>query len=503
MKWWPFTKKKPAQIKRGYDAAQASRLLASFNQSINSEDADLRNSLVTLRARSRNLAKNNDYVKGALRIIHTNVIGSGISFQSQVRKQRGSKLDQQKNNEIELAWYHWTKPSSCHTGGKLAFQDIETLMLKSLPKNGEAIVRIHRSKFGNSKIPLALEVIAPDLLDETLNREAGNQHNEIKMGVELDSFGRPIAYHFRNRHPGDTSTYSGYASNERVRILARDIIHLFITDEENQTRAAPWMVSGMKRLHHMGGYEEASVVGARARAALMGFIESPEGQVTGDGVEGEQRVYDFEPAVFKQLNPGEKVNVPNIAAPSGELDPFMRIMLRGVAAGIGISYESLSKDYQGATYSSARQALLEDRDLWRVIQQWIIRNFHQRIFEEFMDMAYLSGALDLPLYPVKPEQYLMPKWQPRGWTWIDPLKEVNAYAAAVRSGFMTVADVLSQNGGDFEEYVVNRKRELDMLAEQGIILDTDPAKVSSAGQTNVRPNDKEASNAPKENETEE
>jgi len=105
---------------------------------------------------------------------------------------------------------------------------------------------------------------------------------------------------------------------------------------------------------------------------------------------------------------------------------------------------SFSKDYAGATYSSARQAMLEDRDNWRMLQKWFIRNLHQRVLEEFLDMSFLSGALDMPGYAVRPEFYKNVKWMPRGWTWIDPMKEMEAYKGAVRSGFTTVSEVVAQ-----------------------------------------------------------
>lgn len=473
--FWPFTKRsKPKGLRRGYDAAQFNRLLASWVASLSSEDSVTKAALPQLRARSRDLARNNDYVKNAIRIIQNNVVGSGIPFQAQVRKQRGAKFDEVMNTAIEDLWTDWSKAWNCHTGGKYSFRDIETVVMSSVVKNGEVFIRMHRRKFGSSKVPFALELINADLLDENYN-ERFEGGREIRMGVERDEFGRPVAYHFHRSHPNELNLVGAPRLTERIRVPASDIIHLMRPESEDQTRGVPWFASAMMRLHHMGGYEQATVVGARARAAIMGFIETPDGQLQGDDVDADQRVTDFEPGVFKQLNPGEKVNVPNIAANAGELDPFMKFMLRGVAAGCGMSYESLSKDYQGATYSSARQALLEDRDLWKTLQQWIIESFHQRVFEQFLLMAYLEKAIALPLFATNSELYTRVRWQPRGFPWIDPLKEVEAYAAAVRNGFMTVTDVVAQNGGDINEQSQVRARELELFKELGLKYDTDPA----------------------------
>jgi capsid protein len=40
-----------------------------------------------------------------------------------------------------------------------------------------------------------------------------------------------------------------------------------------------WFASALMRLHMLQGYEEAEVVRARASSALMGFIQSPEGEL--------------------------------------------------------------------------------------------------------------------------------------------------------------------------------------------------------------------------------
>jgi lambda family phage portal protein len=468
--------------KRQYAGAQYNRLVAEWVSQGTSADAEIRSSLPKLRARSRQLARDNDYVRGAFRTIRNNVIGQGIPFQAQVRMQRGNKLDEKMNSSIEAAWASWCKAERCHVSGKLSFADIERLIMTAVPKNGEIIIRKVRAPFGGSRVPLALEIIESDVLDDTYNGQAQNG-NEIRMGVEIDQWRRPVAYYFFDRHPGDYSYGSGASAHagHRRRVEATEIIHLYPTEDENQTRGVPWIASSIMRLHQMHGYEEAEIIAARATASLMGFIESPEGEMQADGEQDGQKVTEFEPGVFKQLAPGEKVSIPQLSRPGGQFDPFMKVMLRGVGAGIGLSYESVSKDYSNSTYSSARQALLEDRDNYRAIQAWLIENFHQKVFEEWLDMAYLAGVVDLPKYATNPELYQGVRWMPRGWTWIDPLKEVEAYKSAVRAGFKTVSDVIAESGGDFEENMVTKSREAQVCKTYGVVLDTDPSLVDGKG----------------------
>jgi lambda family phage portal protein len=241
----------------------------------------------------------------------------------------------------------------------------------------------------------------------------------------------------------------------------------------------------MKRLRNMGGYEEATIVTARAAAAQMGFIQSPEGELRGDGEYDGDLVTDFEPGVFKYLAPGETVVVPPVTKPSGELDPFMRLMLRGVAAGTGVSYESISRDFTGTSYSSARASILDERDNWKSLQAWVIRSFHKRVFCEWIELAVLAGVLDLPGYETAPEKYEKVKWMPRGWSWIDPTKEVSAYKEAIKGGLLTLTEAVAQDGRDFDEMLQIRKREIDWCDEAEVLFDTDWANSQAVMQSEI------------------
>jgi capsid protein len=96
-------------------------------------------------------------------------------------------------------------------------------------------------------------------------------------------------------------------------------------------------------------------------------------------------------------------------------------------------------------------------------------------------MAVLSGALNLPGYETNPDRYRASKWVPRSWEWVDPQREVEAYKAAVRCGFKTLAQVISEQGGDLDDVLTQRQSELAKLDELDIVLDTDPSEVNGSG----------------------
>ena len=356
-----MAKKRKAQTaqaaprRRMYQGAQFSRLTADWVTGNTSADSEVYGSAQKLRDRARQLCRDNDYARQALRAIEGNVIGQGIPFQSQVRMQRGGKLDTGINDAIEAAWKRWSYAQHCHTGGKLCFADLERLVIRACAESGEVFIRLVRQSFGGSTIPLAMEVIEADQLDDGLNGRS-QQGNEIRMGVEVDGWGRPIAYHFLAYHPGDYQFSNQQISTQRhKRIPAEEVVHLYRTERPGQTRGVSWFASAIQRLHHLAGYEQAEVVRARASSALMGFITSPEGELIGDDVMDGERVSNFEPGVFKYLQAGESVTVPQLDAPDGQFEPFLRAMLRAMSAGIGCSYETISRDFSQKRKSTVWQ----------------------------------------------------------------------------------------------------------------------------------------------------
>lgn len=451
---------------RAYAGANHGRLTSDWITTSSSADSEILLSLRSLRNRSRSLCRDNDYAKGVVRTICNNVVGTGVIFQSQVKFPRSGELDEKTNTLIEEAWKDWCCAKYCHTAGRLNFPAIERLAIKSLVESGEVLIRLVRQPFGGSAVPLALEIIEADQLADDWS--GGN----IRLGVEVDDWLRPLTYWLYQHHPGDFQFARSQVGSRMIGVPAADMIHLYISDRPGQTRGVPWFHTALIRLRHMGGYEEAEIVAARAQASVMGFIQSPDLDAFADGVQNDQRISKLEPGAIEQLAPGEVFQGFAPTRPNAGFDPFVRSMLRGVAAGLGVSYESLSRDYSNTSYSSARTALLDERDNFRSIQSWLVENFHQRVFEEWLELAVLSGAVTLPGYELKRKYYCCPKWICRGWQWVDPMKEVSANKEAIKAGLDSLTNVVSQSGRDLEDVLKERQRELALAKKMGVDLDT-------------------------------
>lgn len=467
-------------VTRTYSAARNTRTTGGFGGSNNSADSELSSSLTALRSRSRQMIRDSAYAKRAQLLIVNNVIGPGIGMQAQADTVRGTPSTR-VNDAIETEWAAWCAADSCHTGGALHFHDLERMAMGQVFEAGEVLIRKHYSRFGNSRVPLALEVIEPErLATELVDPSVGLTVNtDFRMGIEVDVYGRAIAYWIRTLHPGDLRARTT-VTDRYERVPASDIFHLRVIHRWPQTRGEPWMHTAVRKLDDLNEYSQHEVSAARASAAYFATIESAPQEkspiATGTDANGQQMM-DIEPLTIQELKPGEKLNFHSPNRPNPGLDPFMRAMLREVAAGCGVSYESISKDYSQSNYSSSRLALLDDRDLFKVLQQWWIRSFRQPLHQLWVQQAVLAGAvgaINQGAYAADPVKYSAALFKPRGWSWVDPTKEVKAYKEAILAGFTTITDVIAATGGgmDIEDVIKTRKRELEMLEEAGIEVDT-------------------------------
>jgi lambda family phage portal protein len=461
--------------KRSYSGAQTGRLLNDWASYAGSADSELFSSLKILRNRSRTLERDNDYISGLFTTLTDNIIGAGVVLQSKVQMLRGTKPNFDLNQKIELAWKKWSRAKTCHSGGRLSWVAIQQLAMRAIVQDGEVFIRIIRQPFGSSKIPLALEVIEADQLADDYSVGLTREGNAIKMGIELDQWQRPVAYWLYPYHPGDRHFVLDPKQSQPQRIPAAEVIHLYRILRPSQTRGVPWIYSSMVRMQHVNKFEEAEVVAARAQAAIMGFVQRPEDDTTPltdpNASDDDNQIEGFEPGAIDYLNPGETFQGFAPTRPGDSFDPFMKAMLRALAAGQGVSYESVSKNYSDTNYSSARAAFLPERQHYRILQNWLIEELHTPIYELWLEAAILCGEIPIENFELNIDNYFRHRWMAPGWQWVDPLKDGQANVEALRAGLTTATKILASEGEDFEEILIQRKQELELAQSLGLTFD--------------------------------
>lgn len=448
-----------------FRAARITNLTLDWATAPLSADQEIRSSLRQLRARSRELCNNNDYAERFMGELEKNVIGpNGMTLQSKLPDAEAV------NREIEASFARYAKfgvPTVC---GKMSLVDFGKLWIRTLGADGEVFVR-HVRNFPHNEFGFAVQLIDADQVDVQLNRPRGhNGENEIRMGIEVDEWGRNVAFHVFSGHPSEVG------GGRRMRIPADEIKHTFLFRRANQNRGLPFMHTAMSKMNMLCGYEEAELIASRLASCKMAFVQSdanPEQYTPGERDKKTGTVaQDARPGTIEQLPPGTEINTVDWNHPNAAYAEFTKAMVRGMAIGMGISYATLSGDLREVNFSSIRQGVLSERDAWKCLQTFAITHLFQPLFEQWFAEALLRGKLQLSGAISDPKVYFENiAWQGVRWPWVDPLKDIEAAVVARRAGIASLQDACSAQGRDFREVIDQIAIENEYAAKRGVTLD--------------------------------
>lgn len=491
----------PKTARRNFAGARPVGSLASWQPQNWSADALARSDLDRLRARARSLARDNDYMRKFLNMVESNVIGrDGFALQMRVLLDNADEPDALANKAIEAAFSRWARRGVCDVTGQMSFTDLQRLLIRSVARDGEVLIR-HISGFDND-YGYALQVLDIDRLDTGYNVPQQNGRNAVRMGVELNSYSRPVAYWLRTAHPGESYGQTG-TGNLRERVPAEQISHIFLHDRPEQRRGFPWVASAIIGLQNLSGYQEAAIIAARVGASKMGFFKQTEdadnfmppidGQEVDNGRGSIDLIDSVEPGTFHELPQGYDFTPFDPDYPHANYDAFVKASLRGIASGLNVAYHSLANDLEGVNFSSIRSGTLEERDTWMTLQNWFAEAFLYAVFDRWIEAALLMGAIKMPpgksLPAGKLDKFKACNWQGRRWSWVDPLKDINAHKEAVALTVKSRRDICAEMGLDFEDVITQIEQENQMLAEKGIIADIKPAASAAEPESEDSPNE--------------
>lgn len=467
-------------VKRAYEAGKVNRLTQDWITTYQTIDSDIKSNLAAVRQRARDLVKNDGLARRFLNLCRVNVIGpKGVKLQMNVKELRSGKLvpDVVANMKIEEAWHEFVKPANCSINGRLSFRAICNQLVSYRKVDGEAFLRIVRKK--ESPHGILLEIVPTELIDEQYN-ERLSDNAAIKMGVELDGWRRPVAYHVRKVDQA-SEVLSIIPSRERsVRIPASDMIHYFDQTWADQTRGMSDLAPSMVRLRHLSGYEEAAVINARISAAKGGFFSNKtsepgaSSEFAGDRTDTDGNIQiDVEPGKMSDI--GDKTFTPwDPTFPHAQHEMFVKTEGKMIAAGLNVAYGSLSNDLSEANYSSNRIGLLDEREMWKHEQEEFIEQVLDRVFTAWLESALLKGVINLPVS--KLDQFNKPVWVGRRWAWIDPQKDLEAIRTELDLKITSPFDVVGERGDDLEQIYQDIAEAKVLASKYGLQLTVNTAK---------------------------
>lgn len=481
-----WKKDAPVMQMRRFQAARVDRLSADWLATENSLNQDLRTDLNRLRARGRELIQNNDYAVKFAGMVKSNIIGpGGIRLQVRIEDAPG-RPDRAASAAVEAAWKEWGK-SGADLSGQQTLRDMCETLVGGLPSDGEFLVRMVRGKDAGNKFGFALQLIDVDRIDTNYNVGGTVNSNAVVMGVEVDTWRRPVALHIFAAHPNDGQ----HGSRLRMRVPYAEVLHRFKIERAEQLRGVPWMAPGMLSLHHLGNFKLAALLAAEHGANHYGFFTTPDGQAPLGADDGYgQTVTTSQPGTYDTLPTGVTFQAHESKYPDTVFGPFVKTTLQRIASGWRVAYHSLANDLEGVSYSSIRSGSLEERDRWAADQEWFVAVFMEPVFKIWLQSALLMGAIAMPggatLPAAKIDKFGKHEWQPRRWEWVDPKGDMEAKILAVKAGLMAPQDLANSMGYDFEDTLASIASAQQMAAELGVQLTAyDPAPGTPNVPTNL------------------
>lgn len=500
---WP-TDARSQTSGRGFDAAGTGNLMSSWSVTPQPINVDIRTGIKKLVARSRHEAQNNDHMKNFLRLAKTNIVGhTGITLQGRIKDPSGT-ADTLANEAIEAGWREWGRQGSPEVTGMMSWRSSQRLFVETLFRDGEVLIRkLHGWKENPHRF--AFEFLDNQVLDTELNKQLPGG-NVIKMGVELNEWRRPVAYHLLTSKPNAHDYYGQGKSYQRIE--ASEIIHAFLPEWVWQTRGIPGAVTALFRFNMLSGYEEAELVAARVAAAKMGFFEEKDDEtppLPGDSAiigSGEKDadgnfITDAEAGTFERLPRGYTVKTWDPQHPNAGFGDFVKAMLRGAASGLGVGYNTLANDPEGVNYTSLRHFALNDRDVWMSLQDWMVEVFCEPMYREWLSTALLTGELTVagrPLRADREKKYQAIEWQPRRWAPVDPVKESAANEKEFNWKTRSPQQVIRERGGDPKTVLEDWKEWQEQTTAAGLTLGPKASAAPAPPENTTEDDDDEKEN---------
>ena len=479
----------------GYSEAGASRIrraLRGFTPRSMAPSEDIDQNNFTLRQQGRMLYMSSPVATSAINTNRTKVVGVGLVLKSSIDHEFLGLTSQQakawqKRTEKEFALWAGDK-AACDAIGMNDFVSLQQLALISWLMSGDVFALFQRRE-GTLLRPYSLRVhlieadrvrtpseMGAGIIPLTEGKNPANG-NRIFDGVEVDAGGMVTAYYVHNTYPWQRT-----AEPEKHQCIEAygeqtglpNILHIMNSERCGQYRGVTYLAQVIEPLLRLNRYERSALTAAmiqcfftawvttEAGADDMPFNEIGAGDIAGvplenpSGISRSENELEMGEGTINILRPGEKVTFGNPTMPVTGFDSFVKTFCELIGAGLGIPYDVLIKEYN-SSYSSARAALLDAWEDFRMRRAWFVSDFCQPVYEMWLSEAVALGRVKAPGFfsdPLVRAAWCGARWIGPVQGSLDPLKEAKAAVLLIQNALKTHSQVAREmGGGDWDENV--------------------------------------------------
>ena len=304
-------------------------------------------------------------------------------------------------------------------------------------------------------------------IDPTIVYERSKKHGLFRVipikGASV--YGKPVASMPRKRNKN--GVYPGWMPQKWTWIPRElpggraSFIHVFEPVEDGQTRGANVFYSVMEQMKMLDTLQNTQLQSAIVKAMYAATIESElDTQSAMDFILGanskEQRdkltgwigeiaaYYAAAPvrlggAKVPHLMPGDSLNLQTAQDTDNGYSVFEQSLLRYIAAGLGVSYEQLSRNYAQMSYSTARASANESWAYFMGRRKFVASRQASQMFLCWLEEAIVRRVVTLPSKARFSFQEARSAWGNCDWIGsgrmaIDGLKEVQEAVMLIEAG---------------------------------------------------------------------
>ena len=385
--------------------------------------------------------------------------------------------------QAEAYWRLVTGSRNYDWYGKNDFKQLQQIAFKNILIEGDTLVhRGFRKLRGGLTVPY-LQLISGRMV--TQNYRVDNQN--MTGGVYIDpNTGRETAYAIRiiGQDLEDTlATRMVKRYNPRTGRLEFDLIQLQKSDP-GLIRGIPLLTALRGSILGLGKYQDNHLLQSVVQNMFSVFIEKEEdteGPKLLDKLAGVGATPDpIDPGKINlrsgnviPLNPKEHAVVVQRQAQGEDYSKYVTANIEIIAGACGLSAETVLNRYN-ASFSASRATIAATEKNNEILREEFIQKFCEPVWEQIIDTGVLQGHIEAPGYledPMLRKAALATTWTGPTPAQVDPVKEVNAYIAAIGAGLCTHEYAIRRlYGMDVEEVTERLAKEKADYESKGITV---------------------------------
>lgn len=370
--------------------------------------------------RANNLVQNNGWISGMFDQCVANVVGTGLRLKCAPENNlfgMDEKTARKWRNLVERRFELWANtPAECDAEGKRNFGMLQDAAFRSYLTTGEIVSESVLRKRVNARLKTKVRLHPPMMIP---NRTI--KHERIFSGVKIDADGMAIGY-LKKKDEFDFGITTKLVA-ARDRYGRPRVVHNFL-GSIGAVRGVSPLVPVLRVAKQFDQLADSTLMGALMQKIFAANLKSPE--LTKEAMAGlmtpkeqAQLAASGTPMIDTWFSaqddwyednaidvgvagrivhtfPGQELEFLTPTYPQSAYKEFSKTLLMEMARCLGMTYESATGDYEGASYASIRAAVSEIFPITKQRRKFVVAPFCQAHYEAWLEEEIQRGDIWFP-----------------------------------------------------------------------------------------------------------